>query len=70
MQRATHPCVQDILPPKAAEALAGMPEVESLLRFILQRRPQDRPSLDALAARQAPARPDVLHAPSHAATWV
>ena len=45
--------LQDILPPKAVQALAGVPQAEALLRCALKRQPGERPSLAALASRCA-----------------
>ena len=46
---------QDILPARSVQALAGMPQVEQLLRYVLQRSPKDRPPLKDLAVRCAAA---------------
>lgn len=43
--------VQDILPAHATLALKDLPQVERLLRFILQRKPKDRPSLSSISSR-------------------
>jgi hypothetical protein len=41
----------DLIPPERAEPLAGLPAVESLLRYMLVREPERRPTLADVAAR-------------------